>query len=165
MSDTIIMYENGKAIGGEGHPTNADEITFDNSNTNLVSEEVESAIKEVNAKFDRGSVSVTADGTKTWAQIFATLYALIDTSKINSHSKLLIGASIYNIRAIATGALAFTGVSADPANMVIDNFVVNTNVADCHYYSGICTGNPAVVTAADYVSNVVAPSTVVAIEY
>lgn len=50
MSDTIIVYENGKAVGGEGHPTNADEITFDNTGTDLVSEEVESAIKEVNAK-------------------------------------------------------------------------------------------------------------------
>ena len=51
MSNTIIMYENGKAVGGEGHPTNADEITFNNEDTDLVSEDVESAIKEVNAKF------------------------------------------------------------------------------------------------------------------
>lgn len=50
MSDTIIMYENGKAVGGEGHPTNADEITFNNEDTDLVSNKVGSAIKEVNAK-------------------------------------------------------------------------------------------------------------------
>lgn len=50
MQDAIILYENGKAIGGEGHPTNASDITFDNSNTDLVSENVEGAIKEVNAK-------------------------------------------------------------------------------------------------------------------
>jgi len=50
MQDAIILYENGKAIGGEGHPTNASDITFDNSNTDLVSENVENAIKEVNAK-------------------------------------------------------------------------------------------------------------------
>lgn len=114
---------------------------------------------------DADRVSVTADGTKTWAQIFSDLYALINATKINSHSKLLIGPSVYNIRAITTGALAFTGVSADPTNMVIDNFVVNVNVADCHYYSCICRGNPAAVTSGDYVSNVVAASTVVAIEY
>lgn len=50
MQDAIIMYENGKAIGGEGHPTNASDITFDNTGTDLVSENVENAIKEVNAK-------------------------------------------------------------------------------------------------------------------
>ena len=50
MQDAIILYENGKAIGGEGHPTDADDITFDNTGTDLVSENVEDAIKEVNAK-------------------------------------------------------------------------------------------------------------------
>ena len=46
----IIMYENGHPVGGEGHPTDADDITFDNTGTDLVSENVESAIVEVNAK-------------------------------------------------------------------------------------------------------------------
>jgi len=50
MQDAIILYENGKAIGGEGHQTDADDITFDNTGTDLVSENVEDAIVEVNAK-------------------------------------------------------------------------------------------------------------------
>ena len=50
----VIVYENGNAIGGEGHPTNASDITFDSAGTDLVSEEVESAIKEVNAKTQHG---------------------------------------------------------------------------------------------------------------
>lgn len=54
MSDAIILYENGKAIGGEGHPTDADDITFDNTGTDLVSENVEDAIVEVNAKTQHG---------------------------------------------------------------------------------------------------------------
>lgn len=56
--DAIILYENGKAIGGEGHPTNASDITFDNTGTDLVSENVESAIKEVNAKTQHGLVEI-----------------------------------------------------------------------------------------------------------
>lgn len=56
--DAIILYENGKAIGGEGHPTNASDITFDNTGTDLVSEEVESAIKEVNDKTKHGIVEL-----------------------------------------------------------------------------------------------------------
>ena len=58
MQDAIILYENGKAIGGEGHPTNASDITFDNTGTDLVSEEVESAIKEVNDKTKHGIVEL-----------------------------------------------------------------------------------------------------------
>jgi hypothetical protein len=50
MQDAIILYENGKAIGGEGHPTNASDITFDNTGTDLVSENVEDAIVEVDGK-------------------------------------------------------------------------------------------------------------------
>lgn len=50
MQDAIILYENGKAIGGEGHPTDADDITFDNAGTDIVANKVGSAIKEVNAK-------------------------------------------------------------------------------------------------------------------
>lgn len=112
MSDTIIMYENGKAVGGEGHPTNADEITFDNTGTDLVSEEVESAIKEVNAKFDRGSVSVTGDGSKTYAQLLNELYALVDLSKISKSSVLQIQSSGgFNNAVLNTGtssSLTFT---------------------------------------------------------
>lgn len=58
MQDAIILYENGKAIGGEGHPTDASDITFDNSNTDLVSENVEGAIKEVNARTKHGLVEL-----------------------------------------------------------------------------------------------------------
>ena len=58
MQDAIILYENGKAIGGEGHPTDADDITFDNAGTDLVSENVENAIKEVNEKTKHGIVEL-----------------------------------------------------------------------------------------------------------
>ena len=54
----VIVYENGNAIGGEGHPTNASGITFDNTNSDLVSEDVESAIKEVNNRTKHGIVEL-----------------------------------------------------------------------------------------------------------
>lgn len=58
MQDAIILYENGKAIGGEGHPTDADDITFDNTGTDIVANKVGSAIKEVNAKTQHGLVEL-----------------------------------------------------------------------------------------------------------
>lgn len=61
MSDTIIMYENGKAVGGEGHPTDADEITFDNTGTDIVANKAGLAIKEVNAKIQVFKFTKTYD--------------------------------------------------------------------------------------------------------
>lgn len=52
MNDAIILYENGKAIGGEGHPTDASDITFENTGTDLVAETVQGAIVEVNGKYN-----------------------------------------------------------------------------------------------------------------
>lgn len=112
MSDTIIVYENGKAIGGEGHPTNADEITFNNEGTDLVSEETESAIKEVNAKFDKGSVSVTANGVKTIGALLTELFALIDLTKVTKDTTLVWttgGAEVFDhIMLKAPTSLVFT---------------------------------------------------------
>lgn len=46
----VIVYENGKAIGGEGHPTYARDITFENAGTDLEAEQTNDAIVEVNEK-------------------------------------------------------------------------------------------------------------------
>lgn len=54
----IKVYENGYAVGGEGHTSDADDITFDNTGTDLVSEDVESAIKEVNERTKHGIVEL-----------------------------------------------------------------------------------------------------------
>ena len=46
------------------------------------------AVNEVNDKIERGSVSVTATG-QTYKELLDNLYALIDTSKVTPHSKML----------------------------------------------------------------------------
>lgn len=58
MQDAIILYENGKAIGGEGHPTDADDITFNNTDTDIAANKVGSAIKEINEKTKHGVVEL-----------------------------------------------------------------------------------------------------------
>ena len=104
------MYENGKAIGGEGHPTNADEITFNNEDTDLVSRKVGSAIKEVNAKFDRGSVKITADGVKTYVTLLNELFALLDLDKVSPASIIRIGSSMHNLSIATSADLDYGGV-------------------------------------------------------
>ena len=45
-----VHVQNGRIYDGKAEQTHADAITFDNTGTDLVSENVEGAIKEVNAK-------------------------------------------------------------------------------------------------------------------
>lgn len=73
---------------GEAHTALG--TSFDNTGTNYVSTNVEGALKEVGPK---GSVSVTADGVKTYAQVLADLHALIDYTKLSKDTTLCIDTS------------------------------------------------------------------------
>lgn len=132
MQDAIILYENGKAVGGEGHPTDADDITFDNTGTDLVSENVEGAIKEVNAKFDREYVEVSADGTKTRAQLLNQLFTLIDFSKVRNESYMTFGTNtqyqVYSPYLISTTVLSFTGGRED-TDFSLNTIILQSNAS------------------------------------
>lgn len=164
MSDTIIMYENGKAVGGEGHPTNADEITFNNEDTDLVSEEVESAIKEVNGKFDRGSVSVTADGVKTYGALFNELFALVDFSKINANSMLQYGSGeVCVCRLISPTAIYFENTNVEANSFTAAKVVLNENASMIVTLS--ITYSPLAATPTDFSAIVPVANTVFTICY
>ena len=128
----ILMYENGNAIGGEGHPTNASDITFDNTGTDLVSENVEDAIVEVNEKYSPKSVSVTADGTKTYKQLLIALWGIADISKVNGKSVLNIGSS--------AEWDTLTNVKHGPTRMDFSETVNNGTVVT-NYYIFISSSN------------------------
>ena len=90
---TIVGAINEVAQATPPTPTvDASDVTFDPTGSDLVSTNVEAAIKEVNGKIpeDAGSVSVNADGTKTIAQLFNELHALIDFTKVSSKSTVEI---------------------------------------------------------------------------
>lgn len=168
MSDTIIMYENGKAIGGEGHPTNADEITFDNTGTDIVANKTGSAIKEVNAKFDKGRVSVTANGNKTNAAMFGELAALLDFSKLTENSVLRLTNTIYHVMNInvSTNVVLFTAHSITSNNALFIQIGVSTTPANCYIRTvDIGKGTPPTWTYNDTSSNVVTNGQVYSIIY
>lgn len=79
----------------------ASATTYDNSQSGLSATRVQGAIDEVNAKVDRGSVSVTADGVKTYAQLLAELYALIDFTKFSQLTAKMVrkdnGSNLYTL--------------------------------------------------------------------
>lgn len=148
MSDTIIMFENGKAVGGEGHPINADEITFNNEDTGLVSEEVESAIKEVNAKFDKGSVSVTADGVKTYGALFNELYALIDPLKVSNNSVIKYNNNFYRLDNSTSTRLIFHTSRIHSAYMAFEEFRLESSLS-AYWTATVATSAVTVINKTD----------------
>ena len=91
-------------FAGEAHT--AAGTSFDNTGTNYSSTNVEDALKEVGP---RGSVSVTSDGTKTWGDILADFYSLIDMAKVTTQSLILDASSgnIYRIGYKSNTALVY----------------------------------------------------------
>lgn len=65
------------ALIGNGTPTTTDQTII-------------GAINEINAEVNPGSVSVTADGVKTYAELLNTLHDLITRSKLSKSSVLKI---------------------------------------------------------------------------
>jgi len=76
MSDTIIMYENGKAVGGEGHPISGGGHTIqDNSGTAMPQEENLQFVgiyTEDDATNDRTKVNIVREMTSTQMQSLTT---------------------------------------------------------------------------------------------
>lgn len=163
MSDTIIMFENGKAVGGEGHPTNADEITFNNEDTGLVSEDVESAIKEVNAKFDKGSVSVTANGVKTVSALLLELATLVDFDKLNAKSVMKFENAILPITELTTNSFRFNSVYT--GNNVVNTTAHGANTTSNTAFSYLSATGASSTTFTDRSSNVMTSGHTITIYY
>lgn len=72
--------------------------------------------ESVEAALVKGSVSVTADGVKTFGQLIGDLTALVDFSKLNANSKLSIVYASY------TSVFAAVRISGDGAHFAITDY-------------------------------------------
>lgn len=73
---------------------------------------MESGDNALNNINDKGSVSVTADGTKTYTQLLNSLFTLIDFSKVKTTSALATGTNVMSVVAIdGTSKIGFTNLS------------------------------------------------------
>ncbi len=110
MQDAIILYENGKAVGGEGHPTDADDITFNNTGTDIVANKVGSAIKEVNAKSAKSAdlTPISETGSTASQAISAGTYFYLDGTLVKAKTAIASGATFTlntNYEVVTAGAL------------------------------------------------------------
>ena len=91
ISSGTYFYLNDTLVRAKTDIANGATLTL-NTNYEVV---IIGALNELNP--DKGNVSVTADGVKTYSQLFDTLYSLIDSSKINNKSYLTIANQVYAI--------------------------------------------------------------------
>lgn len=82
----------------------ANAVSYDNTGSGLTATNVQDAIDELAPK---GSVTVTADGVKTYAQLISELYAAVDITKINLNSKILAGSNVLSLVIVASGVYKF----------------------------------------------------------
>ena len=62
---------------------------------------------------DSGSVSVTADGVKTYATLLNELYALVDVNKVSNNTILILNGIIYNPIILQSGGYYFSRAGID----------------------------------------------------
>ena len=137
----------GGTIVTEGAGKNVDLVTVGGElnaiNSNLTS---------LSSKVNRGTVSVTPDGVKSFSQLFDALYALMDTSKINGLSVLQVGNAYYHCTYIST-YLEFTSINH--GNAANNSFTTRLAISQSGsvyticYFSGNFEDNSAIVPTAN----------------
>ena len=89
---------------------------------------------------ERESVSVTADGTKTYAQLFNSLFSLIDLSKVSANSKLV--RSNPNILVWNINFCSSTNIQCSYASVVSNNpMIQNCTLSSSSKYEIISYGS------------------------
>ena len=131
---------------------------------------VVAAINEVVAELPSGggSVSVTADGVKTNADMFSELAALLDFSKITEKSVLRTANTVYSVMNINVSAntVLFTAYAITNSTAGFIQIGVSTTPANCYQHNvEIGSGTPPTWTYRDGSSNVVTAGQILSITY
>ena len=104
---------------------------------------------------DNGSVSIMADGVKTYAQLFNELFAMVDRDKISKNSALLFQDTFLQISRFSATVISFLGLSD------INLMTVALKSSSSLYYTYAITNS----TATNRSTNVPTASMVIKIIY
>lgn len=110
----------------------AGDVSFDPTGTDLVSTDVEDALKEINAKTaSAGHVEVTADGVESYSAALNRLFALIDFSKITTKSTFTFDVGtrkeVAHVARLASDEVNFTQVVASASSSLSEAFIVKAS--------------------------------------
>ena len=143
----------------------AADVTYSNTTSGLAATNVQAAIDEVNGKITGSTtISVTADGVKTNAQLLNDLFALIG-SAINDpgfiNAKLVASVSVMDVASIQTEQVRFGFVYVGASSATLRGAILKASGSSY----GDCTLNSSGVTMGDASSTVPASGTVYKIVY
>lgn len=164
----------------------AKDIDYDNTNSGLTAEDAQAAIDELagavddadteiatidgrvdtlEGKVDRGTVSVTADGTKTYGELLVALYELIDMTKISPYWILEVGTRVLPIVGYntTTNNLDFSRSRCGNSKFTNDFVAMRSTLSATHFYSG--SAETASITTPDLKNDVPASGEVLILHY
>ena len=110
ISSGTYFYLNDTLVRAKTNISNGATLTL-NTNYEVITA---GALNELNP--NKGYISVTADGTKTYSQLFDALYFLVDNSKISNKSYLTINNQIYALSNKTSSQLDFGCVTVRNIN-------------------------------------------------
>lgn len=118
----------------------------ENTNYTVVTD---GALNEVSN--DKGSVSVTADGVKTYGALLRELSALIDYTKVSHNTKLVRissnTVSVYTMITHTTTASEFTRVQVTSSGIISDTFLCMGNDSSFYRATGTTIVNRSAIVA------------------
>ena len=116
---------------------NASDVNYDNTASGLTANNVQSAIDELCEMSGGSSVSVIADGEKTYRTLFVELSELVDFSKITRNSILQIGTVMFTLRSTAAAAATYTMITVGGNNARINQILIGATPEynGCNYAS------------------------------
>ena len=98
-----------------------------------VSDSITEQINDLDKIVNKGSVSVTADGTKTNQQILNTLFALIDGTKLSARTVLTRDTDVYVCRALVPNSIYyFENTNVELNNFTASKIALSSNGSALH---------------------------------
>lgn len=92
--------------------------------------------EQINTIKQGESVSVTADGVKTYRQLLNNLYSLLDITKITYNSYMKYGNYIYGLTLSMSGLYQYTVASIASSSTFIQKISVQSTTSGCERISG-----------------------------
>lgn len=140
---------------------NASDVNYNNSGSGLSATSVQGAIDEIASDINKGSVSVTADGIKTFSELLNDLYALINPAKISARSIMRRDSLYYRLVKMSGGIYSFVYADVSPSYYDLNELDLYSSGSGM-YYARTASGSTSI---SDYSSTIVTAGVVIELIY
>lgn len=128
LDGTILNF-----IGVDGIVSGSN-VSYDGTSSGLSATNVQDAIDETVNMINPGSVSVTADGIKTYRTLLNELASLMDGTKITTHSTMEIGSLVLHVSRYSSTPYRYGSVdTANTTSVRVFGVSLSPALSSCHY--------------------------------